>query len=43
MFWEPQASKWIALSLREMAEFGLFEKIKISILEKTKVKTCKEM
>jgi len=27
-----------------MAEFGLFDKIKISILEKkTEVKTCKEM
>jgi len=26
-----------------MAEFGLFDKIKTSILEKTKVKTCKEM
>jgi len=44
ILWEPLASKRMALSLREMPEFGLFDKIKISVLEKkTNVKICKEM
>jgi hypothetical protein len=31
------------LSLREITEFGIVDKIKISILEKKEVKTRKEM